>query len=265
MRKWLGLAGLMSLLLAGISCDSDQPLTAGEQNFSVAVQAVAAADIYHVWDVQLDSDGDGTPDTPAAEPSLCIGPLGLDTGVVVPWRFSAELAVVRAGTTTKEIVATSLDPNADTPYSSVTPYDTRILNTLANFTNPNRPGEFFVNGRRITTANRDFLVAVGSQARSTALGVGNNVCPNLTNPNLPDPNVLGQSPTFELALSAGDTVTFKARKQRIGSAGVLNRARATAPSLSAFTFVEGLEVNQVGSASSGTEDGGGFAFSFTLQ
>ena len=63
-----------------------------------------------------------------------------------------------------------------------------------------------------------------------------------------------------MGLEAGDTITVSARRAKFATFSVL-----TEPVLTARVRVENRVVNVQGSATSGSEQGGGFSFSFTAQ
>jgi hypothetical protein len=93
---------LLSLAF-GASCDSDEPLQVGIQNVDVAIiPSAAQVDIYVTWEVSEDSDGqpgadDVNGDGIAGDMSLWCESAGLGFAPSVPWTYSVQLSVVRAG------------------------------------------------------------------------------------------------------------------------------------------------------------------------
>ena len=252
MRKSWGLVGATVLLLAGSSCDSTQPVDAGVQTFSLGVQAFASTNLYDVWDATEDTDFDGTPDTPA-------GLLCLETAVTtiaeVPWNYAAQISIIRAGTTTEEVIATSIDTLND--FSSRTAFDEVIFAQRSSFSSGNF---FYTNGRSVSASHRDVIEGIRTPQRAP---VFRSQCLQL-NLTVPQENVLGSPGTFDVPMSQGDTVVVRARKQLNQVADLSGRFNNN-PQLGALTFLEGRAISPIGTTGSTTGDGSGFSFSFTLR
>jgi hypothetical protein len=230
----------------------------------VGVTSAARTGIYDIWEEWFDANGDGSindvgtcsvsatacaddTDCPAAETCIfedillrydCVQTGAQDE--LIPWRFSASISVVRKGQNQEEIVATSLG----TPdvFSSLTPYTDGFFGVPGPRTN--NPPIFYINGRRDAGGGRDYL--------GNCLGNA-----------LDEPNVLGQTPRFDLTLNQGDTVVIRVRKQLEADADP-DFIPQSLPTLTVSGFLEGRSVSLEGSPDT-TGDGGGTTQSFTLR
>jgi hypothetical protein len=264
MRRLAGLAGGVVLLLAAVSCNTTQPADAGPQTFSVGVTSAARTGIYDIWEEWFDANGDGgindvgtcsvsatacsdAMDCPAAETCvfediflryICSQTLAQD--VLIPWRFSADISVVRKGATEEEMVATSVG-TAD-EFSNLTPYTDGFFGVPGPV--GNNPPIYYINGRRDAGGGRDYLG-------------------NCLGKVLDESNVLGQTPRFELTLNQGDTVVIRVRKQKLEDADP-DFIPESLPTLTISGFLEGRVVSLQGNPDT-TGDGGGTTQSFTLR
>ena len=249
MGKLWGLAGAVVSLLLASSCDTTQPLDAGQQTFSITMEAFADTEAFDIWDVLVDTTipPDGVPDVEADFKRCVVSTSSSAGSAPVPWNYSAEISVVRAGSTTEEVVESSVD--GPRPFSSLTPYDDTLLdNTDEQPLPPFEEGSlFFVNGRTVTTGNRDFIESCAGIALSVS-----------------EPNVLGQPGAFNIVLNPGDTIIVRARKQLVTRSEVGGLFRNGAE-LSSGTSLDGRAVLPKGTLDTDDEDGSGLSYSFTLQ
>ena len=245
MRRFRAAAALVAASLALASaCDSDQPIGEGSQRLELFVTAQGTSELWDVYDVRVDTDGDGVPDT-EADFDLCVQALNdvgdpLTTTTRVPWPYSAEIKLLDAGETQPRVLVTSL--GGDREFSSITPYETVF------FAAPVRAAEpplFFENGKRLPTGNREFLE-------------------RCTSAQTPEPNILGEPYPFELTLGTGDTMIFTARKAESDELETLIYPY-TGVTLSAELFLDGRAVVPSGTTSSTNAEGAGVSFSFTLR
>jgi len=264
MRRLAGLAAGGVLLLAAVSCDTTQPADAGPQVFSVGVFSAAGTGVYDIWDEWFDANDDGVitevggvcsvAGTACDDNDDC---LALETctfdvflrydctqisslDVPIPWRYSAEISIIRKGNTQEEIVATSLG-TADV-YSSLTNYSQGFFGVPGPRTN--NPPIYYINGRRDAGGGEDYL---------------GNCLGNVLEPQ----NVLGQSPRFEVTLNQGDSVVIRVRKQPESEADP-DFIPEGLPSLTVSGFLEGRSVSLQGNPDT-SGDGGGTTQSFTLR
>ena len=63
MRQVLLLAGILCLLAGATGCETEQPLSIGEQEFTLEIEAKnAQVNVFWVWEQYWDADRDGVPD-----------------------------------------------------------------------------------------------------------------------------------------------------------------------------------------------------------
>jgi hypothetical protein len=240
MRKTWCLIGLLSLLVTAASCDSKQPVQAGEQLFSIEVQSTALVNVYNVYDEWLDTPPlDGVPDTPTGD--VHCDPSGDFLIAIVPWNYSAEVAIIRAGETEEELIATTRQ--TPEPYSNLTVYGEGTQGPAPNL--PPDGNTYFLNPRRLLQSDRFVFEECFGNTQTE------------------DPNILGEFPRFDVVMDQGDTVVFRARKSPqapFGSAGYESE-----PGLGATVFLDGATVTPSGRTSSTPGSGTGFSFAFTLK
>lgn len=218
MRSTRSLAGALVLLVVlGVGCDSDSPLQREEQSLTVVfVASGALLTTFNAYDLIVDNDFDGLPDsTCAGNTSIlcsnerpvtgcgangpCISqvflwcednnPTNLPAVAILPpssmpWNYSLEVSILRAGSTTREVLISGVEGNVTnnmTPYNSATnglnPQDKADLTTFfcaggvddgnlctsdadctaGNCTNPRR--FVFSNPRTLSPADRQVVEA----------------------------------------------------------------------------------------------------------
>ena len=242
---WLLLA--LALILSGAACDTRQPTDAGTQEITITMTGTGKAEIYNIWDVWDDVDGDceiSEGDLPLSKKGCRAQGDDLDT--TVPWRYSAVLTVIRAGTTTEELIATSVGTANE--FSSVSFYDDTVIRELANvcFDDPN---ELWVNGRQLTAANVDIMEGC------------------LDYIGLPPANVLGSPDSYTVSVQQGDTVIFRARKARPdkSESQPYNSIAEGPVDQFAEVFIDGVPVVPLGDSATGDEYGGGISLSTRIR
>ncbi len=242
MRRLLGLAAVAVLLFGAVSCNTTQPADGGSQTFSVEVQANGAVKIFDIWEVWIDTTGNGSPDTNSGQ-YLC-NEQGI-SNVTFPWYFSMSLSVIRRGSTTEEIISSTT--NGPTPFSNLTNYTEGFF-----FGNPPpqppQPPLYFLNGRRDAAGSTYYLTS----------------CTSIPTP-LDPPNVLGSFPTFDVVLNQGDTAVIRLRKQLVQNTNpALTNGVSGEVRMAVFGSLEGRGVSLQGDPDTGG-DGGGTTLSFTLR
>lgn len=244
----------LALILAGAACDTEQPTDAGEQIVTITVEGRATVQKWNVWDVWIDVDGNCEINEPPdfeASFKFCeelTGPQNA-VGTLVPWRYSAELAVIRAGTTQEELVATSI--GTANQFSNLSYYDVRVFQPLADRPCSGTPnGLLSVNGRQVSAANFDVLDGcIGADGLLPA-------------------NVLGQPGQYDVAVRQGDTVVFRARKGRTDKPSQANPYVGILEGeveQSARMYIDGVEIEPLGDPSTGSDEGGGISISTRLR
>ena len=242
MRRLSGLAAAAVLLLGGVSCDTTQPADAGPQTFSFEVQANGAVRIYNIYDVWVDTTGDGVPDTDTGQHQCNEFSI---SNVTYPWNYSASLSVIRKGSTEEEVIASTT--SGGPAFTNLTNYTTGFF-----FGNPAplppQPPVYFRGGRRDAAGGMDYLTS----------------CTSFPTP-LPSPNVLGSFPTFDVVLNQGDTAVIRLRKQLVMNANpILVSGVSGEVRMAVFGSVEGRSVSLQGDPNT-SGDGGGTTLSFTLR
>jgi len=242
---WLLIA--LAAILSGFACDTRQPTDAGIQEISITVTGTGTAQIWNIWDVYVDVDGDceiSPPDT-QLDPE-CVG-LGTTLATTVPWRYSAVLTVIRAGTTTEELIATSLGTSNE--FSSVSFYDDTVIRELQDQCSGIPGNVLWTNGRQLTAAHKDVLEGC------------------LQYSGLPPANVLGSPGAYTVEVGQGDTVIFRSRKARSneGTSTPYNTISAGPLEQFAEVFVDGVSVVPQGDAATGSAEGGGISISTRIR
>lgn len=241
------LASWCALAVAGVACDTTQPLQLSEQVATVGLGAQASVDLYDVYDRLVDTDGDNKPDVRSGEAEcrqVLDGTTPVTSSRAVPWRVSVDIRVIRAGSTEPETLVTF---DRFDPFASVLAYDTAVEPSppLAP-----RPPIFFSNGRRVSVASRDYLENCAGQR-----GL------------LPDPNLAGFPLPLEVKLSKGDTIIVQARKQpdsRLGESPPRFSVRSQ-PVLTGSIVIAGRTVTLAGDPGSSPDSGAGVSFSYTVR
>jgi len=173
----------------------------------------------------------------------------------VPWRYSIEVTIIRAGTvypvlavSTTGVPGTSIYPGDGVDdFVSLTDYD------LADSPAPDRTefGVDFTSGKIVTAAHPLYLQWIFVDP-----GVPNILAIVSATPGTPA--------TFDFELNRGDTVVVRARKQQTSAAPGFSPPFQNVK-LSARLDVSETPVSVQGSATSSTEDKAGFTFSYTVQ
>lgn len=244
---WLLLA--LALILSGAACDTRQPTDAGTQEISITVTGTGKAEIYNIWDVWRDVDGDcEISDGDLDLSSNACDPQGNDLNTTVPWRYSAVITVIRAGTTTEELVATSVGTANE--FSSVSFYDDTVIRELVGQCS-GIPGELMlVNGRQMTAASFDVMSG----------------CLDIPDP-LPPANVLGSPDSYTVSVQQGDTVIFRSRKADPDKSHSepYNSISDEPVEQFAEVFIDGISVIPNGDTSTGPGIGAGISISTRIR
>lgn len=249
-NAWPITAAALSLaVVLAVGCDSTQPSHSSAHVASLTINASADVllwDCYEVWTDQSNPP-DGNPDR--FENSFC--ELSTEPGQrSIPWNYSLRITVIRAGTTTEEVVTSvsgvvgsSIQPDDRVDdFISLTDYDIRVS---AAAPKPPLDNIYYLNGQRV--------------------GPGSPVYLNANTFSLGTPNILTASPAFVFDVTSGDTIVVRARKQSLSQmAQFLPQDPDPNLLLVATMSVDGSEVVPAGSSASGKEDGSGFTFSFVV-
>ena len=238
------------LILAAVSCQSTQPTGDSAATASISFEARGRVDTLDCWEVWFDTDDDGAPDFDTN--SKFCQPVQKDIRVI-PWRYSLEISVLRAGATQPELVASSVVPFDSVPdFISMTDYDHAIG---VGGTKAAEPPVYYK--RSSTLSDGDSAQQVGS---------GSPVYLASINLDLGQPNVLQQTPSYNLTLNRGDTVIVAARKEKLGDApAYLPTDQPPDINLHAILVVAGEQVQVNGTSTSPDDDGTGVSFSFTRR
>ncbi len=219
-----------------VACDSTQPARVEEQTATLTLTAVNGSVLgFVVWQSFEDNDGNLQPDDgefhPFCDDRQPNGQPVLDISAAsVPWGFSTEITIIRAGTSNREVI-TSTD--ALTPNFNVAEYDTTtnlpVIGTkqpvLVCGDVPLQPGEQcdpiedlrtfrFTNPRRLPAVNLEVMNAPPSplfeilQSADSSLGLGDGLC-SVGNPGAS--RLDDQELPYTVVLNKGDTIVFKAR------------------------------------------------------
>ena len=280
MRFAVRLGGIL-LLVAGLSsCDQTEVAQLESQGLGVRIFAPnALVELYNVWDLIEDNDDDGQPDdgmtwlycefipVPPTAPPVTISP------VSVPWKFSIQIDVLRAGGTEFETVSGTpyLDPN-----SNIAEYDTTVV---SGFTPPKVPLTIddggtlrtfkFPNPRRLSSANRDVVEAITNplyEFDPTTYGYLDGLC-SVGDPGPSD--IAGDEQPFDFDLGKGETLRVQARKsftappEMVDAAG--NSLILLEPALAGRMALDGKGINVRGDPSSTNAPGDGVIFFFTSR
>jgi hypothetical protein len=233
---------MVAFVLAVAGCSTTQPDSIEKRTASLSLNAQALVDIVNCWEVWQDQSEppDGTPDVFLAtycEPP----PAPFKDQRPVAWNYAISVNVIRAGSTTEEVVGSSIQPqDGVNDFISLTDYDPRVEAA------PARPpdGNLYYRFPK--------QVSLGSS-------VFNNVG---------TPNVLGTPTpsTFDFDVHSGDTIIVRARKQALTALppGV-TPDQETNIVLSAVLAVNGVEVAVNGSKTTTGDDRAGISFSFTVR
>ena len=142
MRSTRSLAGALVLLVVlGVGCDSDIPLQREEQKLAVVfVASGAVLTTFNAWDLIVDNNLDGLPDSTCAGNTSVLCSIDPDCGAngpcisqvflwcehnnptnlpgftilppsSMPWNYSLEASIISAGGTTREVLISGIEGN----------------------------------------------------------------------------------------------------------------------------------------------------------
>ena len=234
-------------ILATAGCDSEQPASSPETTASLTITASALVDKSFCWDMWADLDANGDCEFDMQQKFCESADGGSKNQRPVPWRYSAQVSILRAGTTSPQIIASSVVPGDSVPdYVSLTPYDPVIE---PGFEKPPADGVCYLNGVKVSRGTQYFV-----EANGYVLGPA---------------NVLEHIPALEFQLALGDTVIVEARKQAVFDAP--NYLQAPDDTSDVNLYLTGVllvgsgEVQVNGTTSSSAADKAGFSFSYTRR
>lgn len=244
MRRTSLIVALAAAALAATSCDTTQPNRVEGKTASLRFDALSTIELVDCFEVWQDTDGVNGPDTNTGT-FHCVDDDTADQRPV-PWKYTLAITVIRAGTTTEEIIATDLIPGDPIPdFQSMTPYDDQFT---TGGTLPPSGNTYYLNGKAVSVANPIFLTASGFDLGPT--------------------QVLGVTPSYDFPVNRGDTIIVRARKESNLTAApyllVYPVANPPRVQLVGRLFIGGQEVVPQGTAVSSFEDGGSVYFSFTV-
>lgn len=229
MRPFRGpalLAALLAPVLAMTGCDKSDPLLVGEQTIAVTFKGIGNSPQYNVWDMHEDSDMDGEPDDTDGDGDpdqwlWCEALQGLPADPTMrpsslPWNFSVQISVIRAGTT-GEVQITSNDALAvDFNLSRYDSAESRRFTFAKNPITIDDMGTLrtfvFTNPRKFTALHRDVVRATFNPLSAIdpiTYPYQDGLC-SLQDPG--DANVDDQGIPYTLSLNKGDTVIVRARR-----------------------------------------------------
>jgi hypothetical protein len=238
---------IAAIILATAGCDSEQPATSPSTTATLSIKASADVDKNFCWDVWSDLDGNGDCEFDNQQKYCETADGGSKNTRPVPWRYSAQVSILRAGTTTPQIIASSVVPGDTVPdYVSLTPYDPVVEPGIPK---PSAEGICYLNGVKVSRGTQYFVEANGY----------------IFGP----PNVITHTPVLEFELALGDTVIVEARKQAVFDAP--NYLQAPDDTSDVNLYLTGVllvgsgEVQVNGTTSSSAADKAGFSFSYTRR
>ena len=256
-----GFAALILFLALGtLGCDTEQPVSAAAANvvlaFSTPSTPAPAWSLYDKWrdtnnddepDIQVttlyDPDGPGPLPTKAYPAYECVEG-GAIFPTKTPWFYAGEVRILRAGSTSQEVLAES---TLSTP--SMTVYDDTFGpdNPPPEAQPKEKIGEIlFLNGKMYTAGSLETIF----NCRYVPQGIVAAV-----------PNAFGGPPSYATTLAPGDTLLVAIEKSNTAVFPPL-----TSPSIDASITVDGQPVPSRelrGTTSTGT--GSSFYFSYTLR
>jgi hypothetical protein len=221
MRGARQVISLALLAVLAVACDTTQPLQLDEQTFALGMRGLGATiPVYNVYDMFRDNDnndvaddvdGDGNPDFWL----WCLDANVTVTPNSVPYGFTVEVTILRAGEDQRELV-TSPDALADETLN-VTQYDTTIPNVPG--IPPDQPPITvgsdvykFTNTRRLSAANETVAAATSNPVSDVdgGHGIGNGLCSLAFYGPARFDTLNGPVYPLTFVLHKGDTVTVKA-------------------------------------------------------
>lgn len=280
MRQILLLAGILCLLAGTPGCDSEQPLTVEEQEFTLEFKALnAEVNKFWVWEQYWDADKNGVPDETdqygqPIDPVIqvwCERAIDADGGPTiiadsVPWNYTLQISVIPAGES-RAIALTSEDALDTGTYLNLTPYDTAVSSGQPPPTScANDPDDVIVcNPLGTLTAGHRIVMESTFDLDDLEDPEGIFYCPG--EPGRGDPTLGGtfdqpERPPFRYMLKKGDTIIVEAR-QDVTAPNSLEAL--SVPSLAAFPSLGGRTITPIGKTQSSGTVGDGFTFSYTVQ
>ncbi|HEX4825457.1 MAG TPA: hypothetical protein VFV19_14225 [Candidatus Polarisedimenticolaceae bacterium] len=246
----------VSALAAGCN-KTTQPASSPVQTAALSFQAIGQMDKYNCWEQWADFDGDGIYNDTGqlyCEELFDQGGNPAQAQVPIPWHYSLAITVIRAGETEEKLIAASIIPgDSIEDFVSMTGYDP---SRDAGGVKPG-DGTYLYITPGATTPNSFSSAVVTNGSRLWLEGNGFQ---------LGEPNVLMQSPTFNVNLNQGDTIIVRARKQKLSDAPAFIPANAsTQIELSGILTVAGVNVPLQGTAGSPGDDATGVTFSYTRR
>lgn len=192
MKRMIGLAALGLVFVTAVSCDTEQPTAQGARTAGIQFVARApVANMQDLWDRYRDLNNNGQLDSGEPFRGVLCEPIGLEVpeDAPVPWTFSVEISVIRAGTVTPILVTA---PVARADFRSTTVDDQRVILGVT----PELPafdGFVHVNPRRVFDGNLTALAGCYGAVVEEA-------------------NIAGEDSPFLVDLAPGDTIIVKAGK-----------------------------------------------------
>jgi hypothetical protein len=257
MRSQWRFVGLLLLLALGGGCDNVAPLQIEEQTYELRVVGTSVGRIpaLNVFDLYEDGIGERSLFCVTPVPAVTLLPTS------VPWRYSIQIEILRAGETEPEIITSTaaLDPDLN-----MTDYDTTSVTGALADKDPIVIGTRtfrFENPRRLSAANRDVMAATSNpltQLDPATYVLGAGLCSN-ANPGLS--NIDGAPQPISIVLNKGDTLLVQARKSDTAPPGVWYLPNEAA--IRGVLLLDGSEITVRGNRTSSVATGAGFSFSFT--
>lgn len=285
MRFARRLGGSLLLVCLAGSCDSTQPLQVEVQTLDIELLAVdGQARLVDAWDFFEDNDMDNQPDngTFLFCQRVTSGTI-LTTPISVPWNFSVEVSILRAGESVAERLTST---SALSPTFNKAKYDTILVrgSTSARPNNVppatgNPPLWVEINGRffrfvvrgRLTSVNRDVIASTSNPLTTmspSTYGYMSGLC-SISDPGPASIDTVPQP--YSLEIRKGDTVIVEARKSLFPPAGIvdnmLNSLILREPAITGRMFLDGNRIEVEGSQTSGgqTDPGSGISIRFTAR
>jgi hypothetical protein len=294
-----GIVPLLLLLSLAMTpgCDSDQPLQDEERVVELNMRATGAViDGYDTWDVFRDNDNDSLPDdvggAATADVTLwCDNPRSGFQPSSIPWFFSAEISVTRAGESSRTVLtspaATTIPIQGNNNEGNLTEYDTVVgannqpapPGLTSALLVPQLPGNpicpvgstcvgctpadscrfRFGNPRALSTAHLDLILSDTNFLHDYDPGTYGGVCPGIYHgPARLD----GQPLPYRLTIAKGDTVHVQIRRFEEVPQGM---QISSFPDLSSTFLADGQFVPEGTQSAPDTDFESGFAFSYTAR
>ncbi len=285
------------------ACDTTQPLQLEQQTFSLQMRGVGAVvPVYDVFDmfedsarcqgdtaircasdadcvgtapcvpadgVADDTDGDGAGDVYLWCKTRTSTPTTANV-ISVPFGFTIEVTILRAGTTEREPITSSAAMQDIT--QNVSDYDTTTLNIPGS--PPDQPPitsgsstYVFNNGRRLTAGTFEVASATYnplSAAFPATYGLGNGLCSlAFYGPAVFDRSGANQHP-LQFVLNKGDTVTVKAIRASTGFPNGVPIADPAGISMISTMSTAGRPVEVTGTIATDPANGPNASLAFTF-